>query len=82
MVHRSEKGMPLEKRIDDYLECCDPEDNLWEADYHYEHGFTEALELCCKWVKENTDEYGALHGAEIQMEKEILEGIFPYKNEE
>ena len=72
--------MPLKERVDDYFECSSPGDGL--AGYHYEEGFTEALELCCKWVKEHTDDYGALHGAEIEMEKDILEGNFPYNDEE
>lgn len=83
MKYRREKGMPLKDRIEDYMETVDAEfEDPYDAVRHYEEGFTEALELCCKWIKENTDEYGALHGAEIQMEKEILEGIFPYNEEE
>lgn len=75
--------MTLEERVDDYLWCWrDDEDrDLSALEIAYTDGFKQAIELAAAWILENTDEYGALYGADEEMPEEILGGVFPYSDE-
>jgi hypothetical protein len=78
------KGMTLEERADDYLWYWrDDEDrDLQALESAYKDGFKQAIELAAAWILENTDEYGAMYGADEEMPKDILEGVFPYSDED
>lgn len=84
MKKAKDKGMTLKERADDYLWYWrDDEDrDLSALETAYMDGFKEALELAAAWLLEFRDEYGALGGAEDELPKDILEGIFPYSDED
>lgn len=77
------KGMTLEERADDYLWYWrDGEDrDLSALETAYMDGFKQAIELAAAWILEYTDEYGALYGADEEMPKDILEGLYPFSEE-
>ncbi len=83
MKKAKDKGMTLEERADDYLWYWrDDEDrDLWALESAYKDGFKQALELAAAWILEYTDEYGAIHGADEEMPKDILEGLYPFPEE-
>ena len=84
MEERKHKGMTLEDRVDDYLWYWrdDEDKDLSALETAYMDGFKEALELAAAWLLEFRDEYGALGGAEDELPKDILEGVFPYSDED
>lgn len=77
------KGMTLEERADDYLWYWrDDEDrDLWALESAYKDGFKQALELAAAWVLEYKDDYGANTGMDTEMPKDILEGLYPFPEE-
>ena len=77
------KGMTLEERANDYLWIWrDEEDrDLWALEIAYKDGFKQALELAAAWILEHTDDYGAQYGADKEMPKDILEGLYPFPEE-
>lgn len=77
------KGMTLEERADDYLWYWrDDEDrDLVALECAYKDGFKQALELAAAWILECKDEYGANTGMDTEMPKDILEGLYPFPEE-
>lgn len=69
------KGMPIEERAEEYL--LRKRYNNSAVKSAFIDGFKEAIELAAAWILEHTDDYGAMYGADKEMPKDIIDGLFP-----